>query len=159
MATVKVKIQLAFIGLAAAAIVVCSSWTIYNLVRVQHFTTLREPAAKPAVPTPVVAKPYEYVYELKNIAMQVSDRAGRRTGYIQFSLTLEMPNEEAKHWMELNRAKLISTVIDVGNRFTIEDFNKKDGLDTFKDKIAKVYAQQFEGYAPKGITIQDWVLN
>jgi len=159
MGAVSVKLKFTFIGLLAVTVVGGSSWAIFTLLRVQHFSFDREPAAKKPPPPPVVAQPFEYVYELKDISMQVSDRSGRRSGYIQFSLTLEMPNKEARHWMDLNRAKLISTVLDVGNRFFIEDFDRKDGIDKFKDKIAAAYSQQFNAYAPTGITIQDWVLN
>ncbi len=153
------KFKLTSIGLAAIAVVIGSSWAIYTLIRVQHFTQNREPAAIKEAPAPVVVAPFEFSYELTNLSMQVTDETGRHSGYVQFSMTLEMPNAEAKHWMELNRAKLISIVIDAGNHFSIDDLKHAEGMDRFKKRIARVYSEEFKAYAPKSLTIQDWVMN
>jgi hypothetical protein len=105
------------------------------------------------------AAPGAYTYELRGISIHLSDRHRLHSAYAQFSLLLDCPNQAAQHAMELNHAKLLDTVLQVGNRFYLEDLSDGTGLEAFKARLLAKLEERFRADAPRRIWVRDWLVN
>lgn len=157
----KSKVKLIFIFALAMGTVVISCTAIWKIIRVQRLERVKPQAVAVVAPVPELteSEAFRFKYELRKISLPLTDRAKHRMGVAQFSLVLDMPNFEAHHWMELNRAKLLTVTFDVGLRFNFEDFDAKGGLELFKKQLKEAYAEEFGAYAPRDIAFRDWITN
>jgi hypothetical protein len=158
-----VKLKLGAVMLVGLGATGFSAFVIWKIVAGQPGPVRKIAVVEPkAETTPTPAKdpdPFRYEYDLKKISMPLSDREGRRTGTAQFSVSLDLPTNQSLHWMELNRAKLLTITFDVGAHFTFEDLEAKGGLDKFKAQLESAYHDEFGVYAPNQVALRDWVTN
>jgi hypothetical protein len=135
-----------------------SGIAVWKIIKVQRLpgTHVRVPAS---LPKAEIVEPYRYTYELKKISFPLQGRGKRRTGAAQCSLVLDMPTFEARHWMELNRAKLLTITFDVASRFSFEDFDAPGGLELFKKQLKSSYVAAFGENAPREVVLRDWLTN
>jgi len=156
-----IKLKLVTIGLLALTICASSSWMIATIIRAQKpAPALRDPAhVAPVdeVASKAEADAFSFSYELRNLSLALESRHSRRSGFAQFSLVLDLPDEKAKRWMELNRAKLLNAVLEVGSRFSLEDLEGNEGKVKFKDLLRETYRKEFGDQAPRDIAIRDWI--
>lgn len=108
------------------------------------------------------SKEFEHAYEIKDMSMALLNRKGTRTAYAQFSLMFDCPDADSKHVLEMNRAKLIDGIFEVGGDFILEDFQAPlaaKGFERFKGQIQSRLQTQFKGNAPRVVVLKDWVMN
>lgn len=107
-------------------------------------------------------KEFEFAYEIKDMSMAVMNKKGTRTAYAQFTLMFDCPSADAKHVMELNRAKVIDGIFEVGGDFSLEDFQAPlaaKGFERFKSQLKARLTKQLKGEAPRNVVLKDWVMN
>lgn len=107
-------------------------------------------------------KEFEFAYEVKDMSMALLNRKGTRTAYAQFTLIFDCPDEESKHVLEMNRAKIIDGIFEVGGDFTLEEFQAPlaaKGFEKFKKNIQSRLQTQLKDQAPRLVVLKDWVMN
>ncbi|MBI4403863.1 MAG: hypothetical protein HY537_06875 [Deltaproteobacteria bacterium] len=152
------KLRLLAIFCLAIATMCASATVIFHLIRIQK---------KPEPPEAVllkrklssVAPVFTYPFELRNLSLPFTNRTSSRMAYAQFTIVLDCPTEEAKHYMELNRAKVLDAIFEVGMNFFVEDFDTPEGYKKFKESLSQSLSAIFKAASPRRIDIQDWVIN
>lgn len=105
---------------------------------------------------------FQHAYEIKDMSMAILNKKGTRTAYSQFTIIFDCATEACLKAMELNRAKLINTIFEVGSDFYVEDFEAplaKTGFKRFKDKLLEKTTEFFGKQGPHVIVFKDWVMN
>jgi len=105
---------------------------------------------------------FSFPYEINQVSMAIMNRKGTKTSYVQFSLILDCPNEEAKKTLTMNRAKLLDAIFVVGSGFYLDDFNGQEAsksFDRFKTQLLEKYQSDFHAQAPREIALKDWIVN
>lgn len=153
----KTKFKLTFLACLGISACVVSIWVIVQILLLQRpkeIPTVNE--RKPASTKPLQ---FAFSYEVKNVSLTITNTNNSRSGYAQFTLVFDMPNEDAKRWMVLNRARLLNMVYEVGGKFFIEDFQAVGGLDLFKQALQLALKGTFGVHSPQQVAITDWVMN
>lgn len=105
---------------------------------------------------------FQFAYEIKDMSMAIMNKKGTRTAYSQFTLIFDCPSEICKKVLELNRAKIINAIFEVGGDFYTEDFEAPlaaTGFQRFKDGVRGKTAEYFGKNAPSLVVLKDWVMN
>ena len=155
-----IKLRLVLITISAVLVVVTS---VYLIGRILHIN-LTAPTEVPATSTtnqtadPAPDSP-AYPFELRNLSLPLAERKSSRMHYAQFTLVLECPTPESRRLMELSRAKLLDTILEVGAAFHAEDFQGPNGYEAFKGALKANLSYLFKENAPQDVFIKDWLMN
>ncbi len=118
---------------------------------------VHEAAPPPAhVPHPVA--PFAATYELQGMSISLGNRNQTLVAYAEFKLTLDCPTQEAKKWMELNRASLRDAVYEATLNLTVEEFSTSQGFVVMKQRILDTLKGRFGEHAPRDVAISDWTI-
>lgn len=150
------RLKVMVVLMSGAVVVVSSTWIVSQLLRLQKTGgEIRRPASQNAGEFSV-----NLSYELKDVALALSKRGHQgRTSYAQFSLVLDLPSKDSKRLMELNRAKILNTIHEVGSRFNLEDFQYPGIYGDFKSALLAQLQKEFGAEAPSALSIREWVIN
>lgn len=148
-----IKLRLMVVGLLAVAVVLTSSLMILEVWKA-HARFRPVPKAHPQ--RMVASEPFSQTYELRKVSLSLSDRSGRRSGYAQFTLVLDLPSPEARRWCELNRAQMIHVILEQGARFQLEDFDTPRGYELLKEALHSAFKERFAQHAPREILLKDF---
>jgi len=109
-----------------------------------------------------VAQEYTFTYEIKDMSMAFINKKGSRTAYAQFTILFDCPDEESKHVMEMNRAKIITGIFEAGGDIYIEDLTAPlaaQGFEKFKSQVKIKLTEYFKSKGPRNVLIKEWVMN
>lgn len=158
-----IKLRLLAVGLFGGGVLVCSTWAVYQLLKVQKLNSPAPAAHAPAGHHDVASVPpapeYTFNYELKDVSLPLLSRVKKKTYYAQFTLVFDLVDEETKRWWEVNRPQIADVMLEVGHRFRYEDFRDPKGYDKFKKQLKVEYKKAFKNFAPRDVVIKDWILN
>jgi hypothetical protein len=153
------KLRLGSLLLMAFLVSLASGWAVAR-IWVWHRTSL--------VPAEVLLKHRErqrndtffaFPYEIRNVAVPLTDHRNLRSAYAQFTLVLDCPNPESHRLMELNHAKILNTLFETASTFYVEDFETPTGHQSFKGALQANFKVIFKDQSPRDIAFRDWVIN
>jgi flagellar basal body-associated protein FliL len=152
----RIRAQFASIWLTGAAVVISAAWVVLKLVIVLVDPSLE--AKKPPAPPPVVAAPFTYVVELKDLSFPMISRVKNRVMHGRFTVQLDCPTDMVRQRLEASKPKLLDAILELTSEFYLEDFMTVQGFDDFKKKLTESLGHRFHGGAPREVAIQDWTI-
>lgn len=158
-----IKLKLLFLWMLGAIVAATSGWIIFTIVTFKDdgshaMPALHEEAAASAEHGESVAE-FTYSYLLSPVAIALVDRRKVRTGYAQFNMVFDCPNEKCVREMELNRARILNALNETAVQFNFEDFQSPAGFNRFKNAFRGALVELFHENAPRTIVLRDWLMN
>jgi len=158
-APVVVKAKLLSLWIMAALVVGFTGYVLFTIFTfVDHGPVAHKKIPMPGDPQAPVAE-FTYPYSLNPVAIALVDKRRVRTGYAQFALVFDCPNEKSVRTMELNRAKILNALNETAIQFTFEDFQGPSGFARFKTTYLNALKTLFGKDAPRTIALRDWLMN
>ena len=151
------KAKLAGLAFLGIGVVIATAISVGFILKCNHAAVAIVTAEKSAEVVETVPS-FAFPYEINDISVAVSSRDFSRTAYAQFSLVLDCPSAQARHLMELNRARLLDGIFEVSTDFRLEDLTHPGGLKHFKALLEKKYRKVFQDGAPRQIALNDWLI-
>lgn len=152
--------RVAILSMLAVVVGIFSLAAIVGILRV-HFSGEKKVVAhethEPEHASAEHVKGHAFSYEVTKMGIALSDRRGRAGGFAQFSLVFDCPNAEAKRRMEVSRSLVRDAVYEAAADFRVENFNHRDGLSLFKERILEVLDTRLQEDTPRAVSIEDWV--
>lgn len=124
-----------------------------------YLAALNAPSEHVEHATPDVA-PFTYTYEMRPVSVQINDKTGLKTSYIQYSILFDCADKKCIRNLTISRAMLRNLIFEVTSGFGIVDFQPgQKGIVRYKQALLERLQTEFGELAPRNLAIENWTWN
>ena len=153
-----VKLKLVGLGVLAVLVTTFSGWLIYAVLTVKPYVASRHPTHDASLDHHD-APEFSHLYEIKQMAIPVSNQRGNQTSVAQFTVVFDCRDEESKRQMMLHRPNIRNSIIVEAAGFRSEDFAEPKGFTRFREAILKNLQEYLGEHTPRKVIFKNWLMN